>query len=79
MAPEGNSEGAKKLPDDGRLLPKHAGASIQNKGVVQSVHIVCHFHHMLLLHAVCYVPMIYQYNIFTWDRLIHFQLTALVH
>jgi hypothetical protein len=25
----------KKLPDDGRLLPKHVEASIQNKGVVQ--------------------------------------------
>jgi hypothetical protein len=23
-----NSEGSKKLPDDGRLLPKHVGASI---------------------------------------------------
>jgi hypothetical protein len=28
------------LPDDGRLLLKHVGASIQNKGVVQSMHIV---------------------------------------
>jgi hypothetical protein len=24
----GNSDGSKKLPDDGRLLPKHVGASI---------------------------------------------------
>jgi hypothetical protein len=31
----GNSEGSKKLPDDGRLLPKHVGGSIWNKGVVQ--------------------------------------------
>jgi hypothetical protein len=23
-----NSDGSKKLPDDGRLLPKHVGASI---------------------------------------------------
>jgi hypothetical protein len=23
-----NSDGSKKLPDDGRLLPKHAGASV---------------------------------------------------
>jgi hypothetical protein len=38
-----NSEGSKKLPDDGRRLPKHVGASIQNKGVVKSVHIVGHF------------------------------------
>jgi hypothetical protein len=30
-----NSEGSKKLPDDGRLLPKHVGASMQNNGVVQ--------------------------------------------
>jgi hypothetical protein len=30
--------GFKKLPDDDRLLPKHVGASILNKGVVQSVH-----------------------------------------
>jgi hypothetical protein len=30
-----NTEGTKKLPDDGRLLPKHVGVSIQNKGVVQ--------------------------------------------
>jgi hypothetical protein len=36
MVPEGsNSEGSNKLPGDGRLLPKHVGASIQNKGVVQ--------------------------------------------
>jgi hypothetical protein len=26
---------SKKLPDDGRLLPKHVGACIMNKGVVQ--------------------------------------------
>jgi hypothetical protein len=30
-----NSEGSRKLPDNGRLLPKHVGASILNKGVVQ--------------------------------------------
>jgi hypothetical protein len=30
-----NSEGSKKLPDDGRLLPKHVGAGIKNKVVVQ--------------------------------------------
>jgi hypothetical protein len=30
-----NSEDSKKLPDDGRLLPKHVGASIHNKRVVQ--------------------------------------------
>jgi hypothetical protein len=30
-----NSEGSKKIPDDGRLLLKHVGASIQNKGVVE--------------------------------------------
>jgi hypothetical protein len=30
-----NLEGSRKLPDDGRLLPKHVEASIQNKGVVQ--------------------------------------------
>jgi hypothetical protein len=30
-----NSEGSKKLPDDGRLLPKHVGARTWNKGVVQ--------------------------------------------
>jgi hypothetical protein len=30
-----NSEGSKKPPDDGGLLPKHVGASILNKGVVQ--------------------------------------------
>jgi hypothetical protein len=29
-----NSEGSNKLPDDGRLLPKHVGANIFNKGVV---------------------------------------------
>jgi hypothetical protein len=40
-----NSEGSKKLPEDGRLLPKHVGASIQNKGVVKSVHIVGHFYY----------------------------------
>jgi hypothetical protein len=38
-----NSEGSNKLPDDGKLLPKHVAASIQNKGVVQSVHIFGHF------------------------------------
>jgi hypothetical protein len=31
----GNSEGSKKLPDDGRLLQKHVGASIYNKLVVK--------------------------------------------
>jgi hypothetical protein len=40
-----NSQGAKKLPDDGRLLLKHVGASVWNKGVVQSVHIICHFYY----------------------------------
>jgi hypothetical protein len=30
-----NSDGSKKLPDDGRLLPKYVAASILNKGVVQ--------------------------------------------
>jgi hypothetical protein len=30
-----NSEGFKKFPDDGRLLQKHVGANIYNKGVVQ--------------------------------------------
>jgi hypothetical protein len=30
-----NSEGYKKLPDEGRLLPKHVEANTQNKGVVQ--------------------------------------------
>jgi hypothetical protein len=39
----GNSEGSKKLPDDGRLLPKHVAASIYNKGMVQSVHSVGYF------------------------------------
>jgi hypothetical protein len=34
-----NSGGPNKLPEDGRLLQKHVGASAQNKGVVQSVHI----------------------------------------
>jgi hypothetical protein len=29
------SDGSKKLPDDGRLLPKHVGASILNKDVVK--------------------------------------------
>jgi hypothetical protein len=41
-----NSEGSKKLPDDGRLRPKHVGASIQNKGLVKSVHIVGHFYYI---------------------------------
>jgi hypothetical protein len=30
-----NSGGSNKLPDDGRLLPKHVGANTYNKGVVQ--------------------------------------------
>jgi hypothetical protein len=30
-----NSEESKKLPDNGRPLPKHVGACILNKGVVQ--------------------------------------------
>jgi hypothetical protein len=30
-----NSGGPKKLPDDGKLLSKHVGASIYNKGGVQ--------------------------------------------
>jgi hypothetical protein len=43
-----NSEGSKKLPDDGRLLLKHVGASIWNKGVVQSVHIVGHYYYCVV-------------------------------
>jgi hypothetical protein len=39
-----NSDGSKKLPDDGGLQPKHVGDSIQNKGVEQSVHIIGHFY-----------------------------------
>jgi hypothetical protein len=35
------------FPDDGRLLPKHVGASMQNKGLVQSVNIVGHFYYLL--------------------------------
>jgi hypothetical protein len=38
-----NSERSKKRPDDGRLLPKHAEASIWNKEVVKSVHIIGYF------------------------------------
>jgi hypothetical protein len=30
-----NSDESKKLPDDGRSLPKHVGACILNKGVVK--------------------------------------------
>jgi len=52
-----NSEGSTKLPDDGRLLPKHVGASIYNKGLVQSVHIVGHFYYYgirnVLSHVLC--------------------------
>jgi hypothetical protein len=33
-----NSHGSKKLPDDGRLLLKHVGASSLNKEVICSVH-----------------------------------------
>jgi hypothetical protein len=40
------SEGSKKLPDDGRLLPKYVGVTIWNKGVVQSVHIVGHIYYV---------------------------------
>jgi hypothetical protein len=32
---ENNQHYALKLPDEARLLPKHVGASILNKGVVQ--------------------------------------------
>jgi hypothetical protein len=35
-----NSGVSKKLPDYGRLLPKHVGANTWNRGVVQSVRIV---------------------------------------
>jgi hypothetical protein len=31
----GNSDESKKLPDDGRPLPKHVRACILNKGVVK--------------------------------------------
>jgi hypothetical protein len=41
-----NSEGSKKLPGDGRLLPKEVGASIWNKEVIQSVHIVGHYYYV---------------------------------
>jgi hypothetical protein len=30
-----NSGGSKKLPDEGRLLPKYEGANIKNKELVQ--------------------------------------------
>jgi hypothetical protein len=33
------------LPDKERLLPKHVGASLQNKGVVQPARIVGHFYY----------------------------------
>jgi hypothetical protein len=41
-----NSEGSTKLPDDGRLLPKHVGACILNKGMAQSVDIFGHFYYI---------------------------------
>jgi hypothetical protein len=40
-----SSEGSMRLPNDSRLLPKHVGASIYNKSVKQSVHIVGHFYY----------------------------------
>jgi hypothetical protein len=33
-----NSDESKKLPDDGILLPKHVGACVLNKGVVNQFH-----------------------------------------
>jgi hypothetical protein len=48
-----NSEGSKKLPDDGRLLPKHVGARIWNKERYKSVHSVGHFYYThTSLHAI---------------------------
>jgi hypothetical protein len=51
-----NSGVSKQLPDDGRLLPKHDGASIWNKGLVQSVHIFGHFYYSLTLCLVTHLP-----------------------
>jgi hypothetical protein len=39
-----NSEGSKKLPDDGRLLPKHVGAVYRVKESYKSVNSVGHFY-----------------------------------
>jgi hypothetical protein len=49
----GNSGGSNKLPDDGRLLPKHVGANTVNKGVVQSVHLVGT---LLMIMVGCWLP-----------------------
>jgi hypothetical protein len=40
-----NSEGSMKLPDDGRLLSKYVGASIENKEWYNSLHNVGHFYY----------------------------------
>jgi hypothetical protein len=47
-----NSEGSKKLPDDGRLLPKHVGASTQNKGVLQISAYCWSFLIRLIMHGI---------------------------
>jgi hypothetical protein len=62
-----NSEGCRKLPDDGRLLPKHAGASIWNKGVVQSVHIVGHFYYKVPTQFQSYICFRFSQNNFIFQ------------
>jgi hypothetical protein len=48
-----NSDESKKLPDDGRPLPKHVGVSIFNKGVVKfSACVGCFFYVAEEIHIV---------------------------
>jgi hypothetical protein len=44
-----NSDGSKKLPDDGRLLPKHVGAIVRIKEWYKSVLIVGHFYYSIII------------------------------
>jgi hypothetical protein len=52
-----NSEGSKNLPDDSRLLPKHVGASIYNKGVVQINAYCWSFLLRLIMHGTNFKPL----------------------
>jgi hypothetical protein len=73
-----SSDESKKLPDDGRLLPKHVGACVLNKGLVQfSACVGCFRYNMCIClesqnfnwHPLCYIK----------SDSISFHVTVVVH
>jgi hypothetical protein len=69
MCNSGNSEGSKKLPDDGRLLPKHVGASLKNKGAVQSVHIVGYFYCYYYIYIIFLLTQVTLHTLYSFGVL----------